>query len=221
MSRTIYIPCRANIDVLHNAIQTLMGQVDKFVIFNNTNEPMNLGYDNVDIVDPPDPLLYGQSLNAAVKMARKEGTPYCLWAHSDILVQPGAVDALFEKYEEVKDSKWGVIWTNYDSLCLFNPVFFIDEGVYDDVVFFPTYFGDNHRARIMQLRGYGMHTAEKASPLVNHLGSHTIKMNPAYGTRNNLVFGKHGELYRAIWGGGPGQETLTDPTCHGIYPLKG
>ena len=219
--RTIYIPCRANPEVLQNAVNDLTGQVDQIVVFNNTNGELNIACPNLVMVEPPDPLLYGQSLNAAVKMARKAGSPYCLWAHSDIRVKPGAIDALMQKYEELKDTKWGVIWTNYDSLCLFNPVFFIDEGVWDDVVCFPTYYGDNHRAQLMKLRGYSMTFAEQAGALVEHLGSHTIRMNPEFNSRNNIVFGHHGAIYRSIWGGAPGQETSQDPTARGLYPLKG
>lgn len=219
--RTLYLPCKANPDILQGAIDSVQDQVDHIVVFNNTNAPLTLRGKSITIIEPPDPLLYGQSLNAAVKMARKEGTAWCLWGHSDIVVHPGAIDALFRKYEEFKDTKWGVIWTNYDSLCLFNPAFFIDEGVWDDVVCFPTYYGDNHRGQLMKLRGYSLNSCPEAADLVTHLGSHTIRMNPEHGIRNNIVFGHHGAIYRAIWGGMPGQETVNDPTARGMVPIRG
>lgn len=221
MNRHLYVPCAANPDILRNAIASIIDQVDAITVINNTREFIE-GLDDpkISVLEPPDMLLYGQSLNYAVRQTYRDGEKACLWAHNDILVKPGAVDALYEKYEELKDTKWGVIWTNYDSLCLFNPVFFVEEGLWDDVYLLPTYFGDNLRAHLMKLRGYSMNYAEKAFSLVNHLGSQTIVQNHPFRRKNDIVFSHHGNIYSALCGGPPGQERNTDPTLGGIYPLR-
>jgi hypothetical protein len=203
-------------------------QVDKVTVINNTLQPLQyrLGdillpltekYNNVEEIIPTDKLLYGQSLNFAVRDSHKNGYEVCLWAHCDIEVRPGAVDALFHKYEEIKDQKWGQILSNYDSLCLFNPAFFVNENIWEDVYVLPTYFWDNARAYLMKKRGYSIHGCPEAAQLVTHLGSHTIHRNPIYNAKNGLVFKWHEKIYIEMCGGPPGHETK-DATLGGLYP---
>jgi hypothetical protein len=125
------------------------------------------------------------------------------------------------RYEEIKGNKWGVVYSKYDVLCLINPHFFIDEDIWGDPALFPNYFGDNHRYRIMDLRGYTRFECPESAPLVTHIGSQTITRHPYYGMINGLTFDLEGQLYRKIWGGGPGEERGTDPTVGGLYPLRG
>lgn len=220
---TLYVPCRTDEEMLYNMLRSVQGQVNDVVVINNTGHTLDIPKDirnMVMVIDPPDQLLYGQSLNVAIKHAAKAGYKYCLWAHSDIRLQPNAIYTLMKYYETIKDTKWGQVLTNYDSLCLFNPDFFIKEDIWDDVILFPQYFGDNHRHRLMELRGYNIYTCDEAAKLVHHIGSHTIKNHNEYWKRNEYAFKYDSMLYAELWGGNPHQETVTDPTCHGIYPVR-
>lgn len=215
---TIHIPCKSNTELLLKAIQDLYFQVDKFYIINNTdNEQLILSdpENKVEVITPIASLCYEQSLYASVKHSIKINSEYCLWAHTDIEVKPGAIQLLLEKYEEVKNSKWGVIYGQYDALCLFNPQYFINEHDKGDI--FTSYFGDNNRYRRMNLLGYNIYNADKVNPLVNHIGSHNIKFNSKERSKNDLLFGLTGQLYQSIWGGMPGCETVTDPNPRGLY----
>lgn len=225
MTRICYIPLREDEDLLRQAIVGLYDQVDFFRVINSTQRHLEAYLADIDplskitFITPHSPLCFEQALNAAVKDAvPHKDVEFIVWGHNDIIVQPGAVDALVEKYEEIKGSKWGVIYGMYDTLCLFNPKFFTNENIWGDPALFPNYFGDNHRYRLMDLRGYSRHNCDKAAQLIKHIGSQTITRHPYYGIINGLTFDLEGQLYRKIWGGGPGQETYTDPTCHGLYP---
>jgi len=227
LKRLCYIPLREDEDLLRQAIIDLYDQVDSFKVINSTQrniEPYLAEIDpaiKINFINPHSPLCFEQALNTAIKdSVLEDGMDFIVWGHNDIRVQPGAVDALMEKYEEVKDTRWGVIYGMYDTLCLFNPKFFIDENIWGDPALFPNYFGDNHRYRLMDLRGYERFNCDKAALLIKHIGSQTITRHPYYGIINGLTFDLEGQLYRKIWGGGPGQETYADPTCHGLYPLK-
>lgn len=215
-----HIPCIDGIDLLKCAVNGLYNQVSSFFLINNTGHLLNLpDPDNkIYVENMRTPQVYEQSLNVAIRHARESHEP-CLWAHNDIIVQPGAVDALIKKYEEVKNTKWGVIWSSYDSLCLFNTDFFYNENIWGDPWLFQNYYGDNHRYRLMQLRGYTLYECNEAKSLVTHLGSMTIKQNAQYNRKNGITFDKAGQIYASIWGGLPGQERVTDPTAGGLYPL--
>lgn len=217
---TCFIPCVDNVDLLKGAVASLYNQVDGFCIIDNTRDDIVIDDPDNKVLDivSPTPLSYEQSLNVAISYCSEN--PYCLWGHNDIVVQPGAVDALMHKWNEVKDTKWGVIYSSYDSLCLFNPSFFYNEDIWGDPWLFSGYYGDNHRYRLMDLRGYGRHSCPEAEKLVAHLGSKTLA-NPLYRKRNEFSFDAYGQIYSRIWGGMPGRETVTDPTCHGLYPLRG
>lgn len=219
--RNLYMPCSANPEMMFDAVRSVLDQVDSIEVINNTMVPFDWPDDlkesgKVKEMMPPDSLLYGQSLNYAVRDSDKKGLPYCFWAHCDILVKPGAVDLLFAEYERIKDTKWGVVWTNYDTLCLFNPRFFIDEDRWDDSYLFAQYFGDNHRGRFMQLLGYAGYVCAEAGNLVTHIGSHSIK-NLSFQRKNDVMFPHCAKIYSDLWGGGPGQETNTDVTLGGMY----
>lgn len=222
-----YIPLRTGIGLLKNAVAGLYDQVDGFMIINSTEQdlyPVFEGCDpehKVSFINPTDPLCFEQSINVAIKTAYYLlKTPYIIWAHNDIVVRPGAIDALLETYEQYKDTKWGVIYGNYDVLCMFNPRFFIDENIWGDPSLFPNYFGDNHRYRLMDLRGYSRINAPNVSDKVVHIGSQTIRNSPYHNRINSLTFDLESQLYVRIWGGIAPNETNPDSTCGGLYPLR-
>lgn len=215
---TVYMPCATNPHILYDAVRSLENQVDRFCIINNTGEPLEMVSIKMDIYDSPVPLLYGQSLNYAIKKTKDE--PYCIWAHNDIIVKDGAIQALLNKYEEVKDTRWGQILSDYDSLCLFNPKFFVEQGMWEEYMLFPFYFSDNHRARLMTLTDYKIYSCSEAAEKVHHLGSNSIRFDFQYRRRNEWMFKHHGNLYREIWGGDPGFERVSDATLGGLYKGK-
>ena len=218
MEKILYIPHLMNEELLVKVIESFIVQVDKIVVINNSLVPLK--YVNEKVVDyiPSDTLCFEQSLNYAIRDSHKNGSPYLLWAHNDLIAMDNnVVNNLLLKYEEVKNTKWGMIYGDYDHICLFNPQFFYNENCWGDVNLFVGYFGDNHRNRLMSLRGYNFYNADNIH--VNHVGSQTIRNNAIMNYKNGLTFGLWQQLYISLWGGSPGQETIVDSTCHGIYPI--
>ena len=227
-NRICYIPVRSNEEILKNTIISLYDQVEAFMVINSTEKDLSTYFEDIDkekkvfLVNPIDPLCYEQALNTAIKhsyylQGQKE---FIIWAHFDIIAQPGAVDSLMAEYERIKDTKWGVLYGNYDTLCMFNPKFFVDENIWGDPNLFPNYFGDNHRYRLMDLRGYSRSNAPNMEGKVEHIGSQTIRNNAYFGRVNALTFELERQLYVNIWGGIAPNETNGDSTCGGLYPIK-
>jgi hypothetical protein len=204
--------------------------VDAFVIINNTNTSLaeyfsEAGVDTdhkVRFINPVDPLCFEQSLNVAIKHSyfTLGNHDYMLWSHNDIIAKPNAIATLLHEYTSIREKKWGILYGDYDHLCLFNPNFFVKENIWGDPALFPNYFGDNHRYRLMDLRGYERINAKNMEGLVTHLGSQTIIRNPYFKKINDLTFSSWGQIYVNIWGGYPPNETNNDPTCGGLYPIK-
>ena len=219
MNKVLFIPHLKNEDILKQEIDSLINQVDYFFIINNSLTP--LSFIDSKIVDyiPSDSLCYEQSLNVAIRKSHELNIP-TLWAHSDLIAHDSnVIDILIEKYEEIKNDKWGVIYACYDALCMFNPEFFYKENLWGDPWLFINYFGDNNRYRLMDLRGWKKYSVEdRTSKLVEHLGSQTIRKHPDMNRKNGLTFDLYGQLYKKIWGGLPGQETINDPTAKGLFP---
>jgi len=220
MEKILYIGYTQDEGLLSKVIDSFINQVDKIIIINNSLIPIS--YKNEKVVDyiPSDTLSCEQSISYATRCEHTRGSPYVLWCHNDLIsISQNIVERLIDKYEEIKDTKWGVIFGHYDHICLFNPEFNYKENIFSWNIMFPSYFGDNQRYRLMDLRGYIKYNLQFTDSEVNHIGSQTIRNNAIWGLLNGWTFPMYAELYNKLWSGSPGQETNNDPTCHNIYPL--
>lgn len=224
---TCYIPVGGDLDLTKRAVDSLLIQDIapsdlEIMLINNTEKAIEgfEDYPNVSIMDMPVRLLHGQSINFMVRHAASQGMGGCLSLHNDAMLHKGALLEMFNKYEEVKDTKWGYIVLghgNGDACVIWNPKFFIEEHVWHQPAFLPFYYLDNLLYRTMELRGYVCHRTEHS--LLTHEGSHSIKNDPVQRRMNELAFGLQGQIYASVWGGLPGQEQSNDPTANGIYPF--
>jgi hypothetical protein len=129
---------------------------------------------------------------------------------------------MFDKYEEVKDTKWGILFGSGggDVCSFYNPAYFLETGNWCDSKLFADYFTDLHTIRLMEFHGWSLVKSHSDADcqLVLHEGSHTIKENVRAKKMNDLLQGSWRGLYSKIWGGDPGKETITDPYASGIFP---
>ena len=216
---TLYIPHYQNEELLNKVIDSFINQVDKIFVINSSLTPLKFIHKKIIDYIPSDSLCFESALNCAIRDSHNKGNQYMLWAHSDLIaLDNNVINSIFKKYEEIKNTKWGMVYGHYDHICLFNSAFFYNENIWGDSNFlFTGYFGDNHRNRLMMLRGYQFYNSENVN--VNHVGSQTIQLNPIMNRKNGLTFYLWQQLYISLWGGGPGQETINDPTCNGLYPI--
>jgi len=227
-----YIPVGGDLDLTEDAVRSIIQEYEnnnipgEIILINNTNTVLELNqisnsYERITIMNPPVPLLHGQSINWMIKDTYTKGNPFCMSLHNDAKLQPGALKEMLEYYETIKATQWGAITlgrNNGDAFVFWNPLFNYTENVWHNPFLFPMYYMDNHYYRIMTLRGWKIYNTEH--DLIYHSGSHMIKNDPVWRNINNIVFKYHGLIYKEIWGGYPGYETSCDLYAHGTLPPK-
>lgn len=170
---------------------------------------------HVKVYRPSVPLIFTQTMNWLLGEALRRGKTYCVSMHNDAVIPEGAVEKLLEFARDVNSQKerWGVIYTHYDVLCVYNPKVYADIGGWDHN--FQWYFSDNDYFRRMDLAGWErLNTGIE----VGHLASSTIKSDPYLNFVNGITFPLVRQYYRAKWGGDPGEERLNHP--FGVLPKE-
>jgi hypothetical protein len=236
----IYIPFGGDMPFLNKAINSIIPQIEehssyegkKIVVINNTMEDISTQIEHADKVDIwglPFELTHAQEANWAIKDTLKTNQPFCLFTHTDAELLPGAIEAVIDAYEKVKDTKWYAVGVGSAVLVIHNPLFYMTENVWYDPFLFPMYYMDNHIGRIANLRGWSdwlyphtppmPHTGYTGEPLyIKHVGSHHLKNNPIFKAKNDVAFDNDGQTYIDIWGGLPGSETSFDPYAKNTLP---
>lgn len=152
------------------------------------------------IVRPHVPLSATQSINFCLTNGLRLQNKFILWMHNDAEAHPGSALALAER-ARTEPSKWGVLFTNYDSFSAINLEAVKDIGFWDTN--FHHYASDNDFYQRMKLEGYGC--LDTGIPVTHH-GSQTIKSDPDRLFMNSILFPADIAYFRAKWGGEPGQE---------------
>jgi len=207
-----FIPVVNRFELLNRAIQSVPELTQSMTIIDNSLGGIDYkriekpAY-NIQVMRPPVPLSYSQSLNWAATLCVQSGKKFLVNLHSDAyLTRPEAPSELLEFGRNCQDN-WGVIWTFYDILCLFNPKAIIDVGGYDTN--FPDYFTDNDMRRRMELAGYKC--IDTGIQGVHHEGSATINSDTHLKYLNGVTFPLRRSYYISKWGGEPGKEIFRSP----------
>jgi hypothetical protein len=204
-----YIPVVNRFDLLKDAITNARDVADELTVVDNSPEgKVHELFPDVQVFRTPIPMTFTQSMNFEFWDTRRKGKKFCLHMHSDSLVPVGAIHRLLEKAREVEESgvKWGVIYSFYDIMAIYNPIAGEAVGGYD--INFPAYFSDNDFYRRLKLAGY---ECLESGISVGHMGSQTINSDPFLKFLNGVTFPLYRQYYIAKWGGEPGQETFRTP----------
>lgn len=231
----MYIPFARDVDLLNKCINSIYPQMREYsvyegkpiVVMNNSGKSIDglLEHpEEVDVWELPFELMHAQQMNWMFKDTLKEGYPFTLTTHTDSELMPGAIKAMLNEYERIKDTKWYAFGIGGPIFVAFNPQFFVQENIWYDAFLFPFYYMDNHMGRLAKLRGWSDHAVfigeSPDVPLVKHVSSHFLKTDPIFCKKNSIAFPAHGLIYKTIWGGLPGSETVTDPYANGTLPKK-
>jgi hypothetical protein len=226
----IYIPFACNIDALNRCVESVLSQIDDFSCFNGRKiviqndsqqdiSSLIVHPEAVEIMEAPYriKLVHAQQGNWMIQDAIHTSQPFALTVHADAEILPGAMQDILERYEELKDTKWGIIFGGKDWQVFgcYNPQFFVQEDVWFDPFLFPFYYMDNHMHRIMGLRGWPVYSSHSPIATIKHKSSHYLKEDSIFRRKNDIAFPAHGSIYTQIWGGLPGQERVTDPWANG------
>ena len=205
----VYMRVENRRDLLDNAIASISEFWPLLTVVDNSPNGMCNGLPkSVTVMRPPVPLTFTQSHNWFYRDAKRRGANFILWMHTDAEALNGGHLRLLELARQytAEGRKWGLIWTNYDSLCALNLDMIAEVGGYDTV--FPKYFCDNDHTRRMRLAGW--ETIDSGIE-IKHIGSQTIKSDPVLNFLNAQTFDLYRDYYVKKWGGAPDQETFTVP----------
>jgi GT2 family glycosyltransferase len=223
-----FIPVVNRPDLLINAVNSVTCLHDDLTIIDNSPNGMvaNIvvptesgGYARwlppVKVFHPPVPLSFTQSMNWELEETLRRGKTLCVHMHNDAIVPEGACESLLDYAHNIHNqrTRWGVIYTHYDILCVYNPKVYEAIGGYDTN--FAAYFSDNDYFRRMDLAGW---ERINSGIQIGHVGSQTINSDAYLRHLNGVTFPLYREYYRAKWGGVVGEEQFTYP--FGVLPKE-
>ena len=203
-----YIPVVNRQDLLDQCIMNAKEAWDDLTVIDNSEDetPIYTGsiYSHRGLI----PMTFTQSMNFEFKDCLLKQKKFCLHMHSDSVVPEGAISRLLEKAREIDASgrKWGVLYTFYDIMAIYNPVAGEAVGGFDTT--FPAYFSDNDFYHRLDLAGY---ERIDTGIEVGHIGSQTINSDPYLRFVNGVTFPLYRQYYIAKWGGEPGREIFRKP----------
>ena len=105
--------------------------------------------------------------------ARRRGSRFLLFVHSDASFDPDGIEGLLQ-FARRQEGRWGVIFTNYDSLCCFNMEAVADVGCWDET--FDWYVSDIDYYNRMKWRGWEQRVYPDLP--VSHRVSQTLQAMP-------------------------------------------
>ncbi len=195
-------------DLLDKAVASVRDLWSDLTVVDNSVDGLSHPYPYIRIHRPSVPLSATQSLNYALTDSRRHGAQICITMHEDAEAMEGSAAELLALTRQMcaENRKWGIIFTNYDSLSAQNTDAIEEVGLWD--TFFSGYFGDNCQYRRLELAGY-----EKINTniQVKHIGSQTIHSDPKLAFLNSMTFPLYAMYYEAKWGGPPGGERFSKP----------
>ena len=203
----VYMRVENRFDLLRKAVDSIKEFWPLLTVVDNS--PAGIGrHLPCVIIRPTVPLTFTQSHNWWFKDAKARGAKFIIWMHTDAEAVDGGHLKLLElarKYT-AEGRKWGLIWTNYDSLSAVNLDMIDAVGGYDTA--FAKYGCDCDLNRRIRLAGWetidtDIHT--------NHVGSQTIKSDRIYEFINNKTFDLYMEYYTRKHGGPIDHETFDHP----------
>jgi hypothetical protein len=162
-----------------------------------------------EIRRPSVPLFCAQSYNLILSLARQRGQDAFFIMHSDAEASEAVVEAALGIAERLNADgvRWGVMFTNYDVLCLHNTAAL--AGFRWDQ-YLPLYYTDVDFYYRLRLAGLAL--VETGLPVVHAGGgSSSVKADPALDHFVRSNYSGWRDYYMAKWGGERDQERFTTP----------
>jgi len=203
-----YIPVVNRPDLLEQAVENAACIWPALTVIDNSLDQWVHLSSRYHVFCPPVPLSFTQTMNWEMQACARRGKKFCLHMHSDAVVPPGAIEKLLEFAEQIDCSgrKWGVIFTLYDVMAVYNPMAAVECGGYDTT--FSAYFSDNDYYRRLRLAGY---ECVESHIEVGHVGSSTVRSDESLRNLHQMTFPWYRQYYVMKWGGEPDKETFATP----------
>lgn len=206
----VYIPYINRPDLLRRCVDSIPSLHDNLTILDNSSEGLPIEF-YCWSHQPSVPLSFSQSQNFFLSDALNRGCDFYLWLHVDIKIPEGVFPAFLDKARSLKGTRWGALYTYYDTCCAMNTLAVKDVGGYDPAI--RAYKSDQDFYHRMRLKGW--ETLESNLMVkeleANHLGSQSIRSDPRLAHLNGIIQQLDALYYRAKWGGDAGQEVYSTP----------
>lgn len=200
-----FVPHVNRLDLTRMALEALAPWKRHLVLVDNTGDAGDLAALCAVIIRPIHRMTFSQVQNWALGIARKIEAPYYAFCHNDALPIKQAPAALAE-FAKLYRGKWGVLLTNYDSLCVFNTDALSTVGGWDEN--FPQYLADADM--YLRLKRAGFPLVDTQIP-VKHVPSQTIRADARLRFSHENLNGHLVDYYVRKWGGQPGRERFRLP----------
>lgn len=196
-------------DVLIEALQSLGPYQENAVVLDNSpNQDLTLDDFRGEIFTPSVPLYCNQSYNLIQRLAAQRRQDLFFIMHSDARASPEIIEALLQRAKELdqEQRRWGLLFTNYDVLCLMN------AGALRDLNwdrFLPLYYTDVDY--YYQLKLAGLEMIETYLPVEHQNGGSSTHSDPELKTYIETNYPAWRQYYILKWGGERGQERFSTP----------
>lgn len=207
-----YIPVVNRPDLLENCVQRAAPVYEDLTVIDNSPDGWVPHSSRYTLYRPPIPFLFTQTMNWEMQDTLARGKKFCVHMHSDSVVPEGAFEKLLEETRKIDAAgrKWGVIYTLYDILAVYNPLAMQAIGGYDTN--FKDYFSDNDWYYRLDIAGWErINTGITVGHGVDGAGSQTINSDPYLKYVNSITFPMYRTYYGAKWAGEPGKEHYNVP----------
>lgn len=214
MKNFIFVPVVNHFDLLEKAIRSIKPEIfNEYIIFNNSEQevPEELYKDTpFRVWQPPFPMTFTQTQNIMRAYAMDNKFESYAFMHNDgeVLDDTDVRLVAFAETQNKAKNKWGIIFTSYDVLCIFNTNAVREIGVWGDENWPEQrsgYYLDNDYYRRLDQSGYA-HVHLENSNVSHEKSSNTIQVESEAATwrlQQEAVV----EHYINKWGGPPGEET--------------
>jgi hypothetical protein len=197
-------------DLLEDAIASVGEYASHVAVLDNSpHQDLKLPGFPGEILVPPVPLFCSQSYNLILKLAVERGQEFFFIMHSDARASAAVVEQCLALGQTLKRDgvQWGVIFTNYDVLCLHNTDVLKDFR-WDQ--YLPVYYTDVDFYYRLKLAGVQIIQSHLRVEHANG-GSQTMKSDIATDRFVRINYPAWRQYYVCKWGGDRDQETFTEP----------
>lgn len=203
-----FIPVVNRPDLLQNVLRIAKTALEEIKLIDNSKDGWVSREYPTMAMKPPVPLTFTQTMNWEFSETLKRSKKFCVHMHNDAVIPPGAIQELlaYARRVDAYDKRWGVLWTLYDVLCVYNPIAADDIGGFDTN--FSAYYSDNDFYHRLRKRNWEtINTGIK----VGHVGSQTINSDPELGRAVSFSMDFYKSMFVAKWGGEPDHEKFDRP----------
>ena len=195
----LYLPFVNRPDLLRQALHSVRGSADRVVVIDQSQTGEALEAHPGPVFRWNSQLHFSAVMNWIQRDASHRKLRWFLFMHSDAEVASGGLRTLCDEADRLdcRREQWGVIFTHYDALALFNPKATAQIGCWDET--FKWYVADIDYYNRLRWQGWGHRHLPTACAI--HHGSQTIRsMNEV---EREAVAQDHGwaiRHYRHKWG---------------------